>query len=114
MDAYLPSEACGFGPGKVVRREKSATIRAIITRKIAAITRNTFFERLIKHKKAPFGAFELFHFLHDGVESFRMIHCQVCENLTVKIDTGFLQLTHEFRVRHIVLSYACIDTGDPK
>src|ERR1041385_4351104 len=43
-----------------------------------------------------------------------MIHGQVGQHLTVEIDTCFLKLTHEFRVRHIVLPYTGIDTRNPE
>ncbi len=36
----------------------------------------------------------LFHFSYDSFERFRMINGQVCQNLTVDLDTSSVQSTH--------------------
>ena len=36
----------------------------------------------------------LFYFSYDSLECFRMVNGQVCQNLTVDLDTGSVQSTH--------------------
>ncbi len=52
------------------------------------------------HKKRGRSPSELFYFIHYISESFRMIHCQICENFAVQIDTSFLQFSHQLGVGH--------------
>jgi hypothetical protein len=56
----------------------------------------------------------LFDLLHNCFEGLGMIHCEISEYLTIKVDTGRLELSHKFGIRHSVEACAGIDPGDPE
>ncbi len=56
----------------------------------------------------------LFYFLNDSFERFRIVQCEVGQNLAVQVDVRCMNLTHERTVRHTVLVSGGIDTYNPK
>lgn len=56
----------------------------------------------------------LFHFLNDGPESFRVIHCKVGKGFPVQFYSFLLEVAYELRIAHPVLTYTCIDPLYPQ
>ena len=56
----------------------------------------------------------LLNLSNDSLESFRMIYCQVGENLTVDLDTTFVQKSHQLRIAHTFQTSSSIDTLNPQ
>ena len=56
----------------------------------------------------------LFHLVADGLESSGIVHSQIGENLAVDLDTGFVNQTHQLRVREILHAGSCVDTLNPE
>ena len=56
----------------------------------------------------------LFYSVYDCFECFWVIHGQVGEYLTVKVESGVVYFAHEYGVAHTVLTSACVDPLDPE
>ena len=52
--------------------------------------------------------------LDNSLESLRIVHGEVSENLAVQADVLLSQLTHELGVVHTVLTGSSVDTGNPQ
>ena len=60
----------------------------------------------------PFSS--LLHLGNNGLESLGVIYGQVGEHLTVDLDTGLVQQTHELRVAQTFQTSGCVDTLNPQ
>lgn len=69
---------------------------------------------LIQKKKLESVSPRLFHGVYNSLESLRVVHGQVGEHLAVELNVLLGDFADEFRVRHVVAAYCCIDTCDPK
>ena len=58
--------------------------------------------------------FHLFHFLDNSLESLGIIHGQIGKHLTVDFDSGFMNSSHQFGVRHAFEARGGIDTLNPQ
>ena len=58
--------------------------------------------------------FLVFHFSNDSLESLRVVESEVSEHLTVNLDTGFGQSTHQLRIAHAFHTSGSIDTLNPQ
>ena len=56
----------------------------------------------------------LFYRIDDGLESLRVVHREVGEDLAVETDVLLCEFTHELRIVHTVLAGSCVDTGNPQ
>ena len=56
----------------------------------------------------------LLYFVNNSLESFLIVNSEVSEHLTVNLDTGLVQTTHELRVAHAFEASSSIDTLNPK
>lgn len=62
----------------------------------------------------PLSVNGLFYFFDDGFERIGVVQGQVGQYLTVQLDTGFLQTSHQHRVGHTVSPATGADTDDPQ
>ena len=58
--------------------------------------------------------FLLLYLLNDGLESLWVVNGEVSENLTVDLDTGLAQGTHQTRVVHTLQTGGSVDTLNPQ
>ena len=71
-------------------------------------------ELAFRANKLPPAHVTLFYRVDDSFESLRIVHGEIGENLAVEADVLSIELAHELRVGHTVLTCSSIDTLDPE
>ena len=56
----------------------------------------------------------LLYLVNNSLESFLIVNSEVSEYLTVDLDTGLVQRTHQLAVAHIIKTSSSVDTLNPQ
>lgn len=94
----------------------SSNVRHIITKKIlcrTTVVRQRIFILSCRPKSGDRTTF-LLYLLNDGLESVRVVDCEVSKNLTVDFNTILVESTHELAVAQVIETCSSIDTLNPQ